>query len=107
MSRAFLELVKSSDANGIYNVGSGIATRNIDMAEILQAFLQDPPKDKSEHLESAGGINRNPVNVNASSNIPIAAARVANIEKITSETNWRPKVDLEEGVHEFLRFRSL
>lgn len=108
VARAFLELLKGSDTNGIYNVGSGIAIRNIVMAEILQKFFQEPSKYQLEQQDLVNGNNLSRVNVKTSANDNLVKpTRVANIQKIISATKWRPKVDLEEGIHEFLRFRSL
>ena len=78
---------KKSDYK-IYNVGSGVSTKVLEIAEKLKYLLKSESQIKIIEYHRAGDI------MHAS----------ANIEKIKDELGWKPNQDIDSGLHSYVEW---
>ncbi|MDA7979114.1 MAG: NAD(P)-dependent oxidoreductase [Pirellulales bacterium] len=79
-ARAYRELAEHGRPGRVYNIGSGTRQRTGDLLEMLQAIAGT----QREVIEANPGFGRN---------------LIANIDRITSETCWRPRIPVETTLH--------
>jgi len=84
---ALLSLVEKCDVSGIYNIGSGKLTSVKNIVKVICDKLNIPSN-------------------NSTSSIDLNMSKWANIEKITQNTGWYPKISIEEGIGDYLRNRN-
>lgn len=82
VAEGLLRLAKSN-AQGIFNLGTGYGRR---VSEIIEMLKQHFPEMKIEEMDSG---------------IPYEASK-ANMEKFQQETNWIPSCQLEEGIQKLI-----
>lgn len=83
--KAMVKVAYDSSTNGqIYNIGSGIPTRFIDMAEAVVDAVGNGHVVKKEWPHEWAGVETGDF--------------YANIEKIKTDTGWKPATLLDEGV---------
>lgn len=84
VSRAIRMLLNSPLSYGVFNVGSGNSTGVGELVGTLQTQMNLPSMNIKEYELSLR----------------------ANYEKIASTCGWRPQVDIEQGVSEFIQWRE-
>ena len=92
VSATLLALENKKSDYKIYNVGSGVSTKVLEIAEKLKYLLKSESQIKIIEYHRAGDI------MHAS----------ANIEKIKDELGWKPNQDIDSGLHSYVEwFKSL
>jgi len=94
---AYLLAMKSAKANGqIYNVGTGIATSNRELAKMIAEKIGYDKKDIVLGSYPPGYPYRPPI-----SDQPFI---ILDSSKIKKELNWTPKVSLSEGIDKVISY---
>ena len=88
---AFMQMVNQPDAKGIYNIGSGRSTSNINICRMVEISL------KSNTTLSDTLAER-------TANIPASSDFWADIESSHTLLNWTPVVTMQEGIKQMIQF---
>ena len=87
---AIILSIKKKNMTGIFNIGFG---KSIMVSDIYNLILKKLDKKEKKYKLSSKNIKNNKNNY-------------ANIKKISLKLNWRPKIDINNGINKLLKFKS-